>query len=111
MMMGNLFSASAVSLGVVTASSAMSTEVIGVGDFTTSVMVREPVTVMTPNFAGPPSCLALRGGLASCDQVAPEPSAADTASAIKDTCRIFRVFITPPISLCASSAFVDSARR
>ena len=48
MMTGSLFSASAVSLGVVTASSAMSTEVIGVGDFTTSVMVRDPVTVMTP---------------------------------------------------------------
>jgi hypothetical protein len=46
-MLGSLFSASAVSLGVVTAIADMSTEVIGVGDRTLSVMTRDPVTVMT----------------------------------------------------------------
>jgi hypothetical protein len=46
-MLGSLLSASAVSLGDVAAMVEMSTEVIGVGDFTISVMVREPVTAVT----------------------------------------------------------------
>ena len=37
------------SLGVVTAMAPTSTEVIGVGERTASVIVREPVTVMTPS--------------------------------------------------------------
>ena len=98
MMLGNLLSASAVSLGVVAWISAMSTEVIGVGDFTTSVMVREPVTVMTPN-SSPVSPLpwACGCGPASCDHATPEPRAADTASAIRDARRKFCEFIIPPI--------------
>jgi len=62
MMLGSLFNASAVSLGVVAAIVAMSTEVIGVGDLTASVIVREPVTVMTPSYS-PEESVSVCGGV------------------------------------------------
>jgi hypothetical protein len=95
-----LLSASAVSLGVVAAISAMSTEVIGVGDFTTSVMVREPVTVMTPS-SSPESSFAglFAAGPASWDHAAPDPRAAATASAMRDAPFKHREFIFSPFPL------------
>jgi hypothetical protein len=79
-----LFNASAVSLGVVTEIALMSTEVIGVGERRTSVMVREPVTVMTPMSSTASSCPAGGGVAASCAQAELAPSAAETPIATKD---------------------------
>ena len=89
-MVGSLFSASAVSLGVVTAISLMFTEVIGVGDFTYSVMVREPVTVTT--FI-PSSVSGLSGG--SCAQTALLPRAT-AAAEIADTPGVHRSAMCSP---------------
>jgi hypothetical protein len=81
-MVGSLLSASAVSLGVVTASSSILTEVIGVGERTTSVMVREPVTVMTFISSALPPLPGLAP--AAWDQAVADPKDAETASAISD---------------------------
>jgi hypothetical protein len=88
MMLGSLFSASAVSLGVVSAKSPMSTEVIGVGDFRTSVIVREPVTVMTP-ISSPAASLS-----GSCAHAEPVANVAETPhSAAMDARKTVRELI------------------
>ncbi len=81
MIFGSLFSASAMSLGVVTAISAMSTEVIGVGERTLSVMTRDPVTVMVSRFSRATSCEVV---LAACAQAEVTEKDAVTLSAAMD---------------------------
>src|SRR4051812_11967546 len=107
MMVGNLFNASAVSLGVVAWISAMSTEVSGVGDLTASVMVREPVTVMTPN-SSPWPCSPCGGvpAPASCAQAELPPRAAETASATIDTRKVLAETIFLPLQLAKKAQIV-----
>src|SRR6187549_2344350 len=93
-MLGSLFNASAVSLGVVSAMSSTSTEVIGVGDFRTSVMVREPVTVMTPMSSSTGCCSG------DCAQTELPLRAAETPSATKDARKYAReVISSPPLKM------------
>jgi hypothetical protein len=90
-MLGSLFNASAVSLGVVTSSALISTEVIGVGERVTSVMVREPVTVIVDNSSSGTAAVC------SCARAELECSAAETPSAIRDALKIAREDIGNPL--------------
>ena len=97
-MVGSLLSASAVSLGVVFASSAMSTVVSGVGDRALSVMVREPVTVMTPISSPVSTCASLAAWSGLCAHAELAARAALTPSATRVARRISFEIITPPSS-------------
>ena len=95
-MVGSLLSASAVSLGVVFASSAMSTVVSGVGDRALSVMVRDPVTVMTPISSPVSTWAPCEPWSAVCAHAELAAMAAPTPSATRVTRRISFEIITPP---------------